>query len=68
MSDLNSAEKPVTILCLASYFKGTTFLTAAKAAGCRVIALYDDAGAQERSRAKVICDYYAGGFGALLED
>lgn len=36
MSDLNSAEKPVTILCLASYFKGTTFLTAAKAAGCRV--------------------------------
>lgn len=37
MPDLNSAEKPVTILCLASYFKGTTFLTAAKAAGCRVV-------------------------------
>lgn len=27
----------VTILCLASYFKGTTFLTAAKAQGCRVL-------------------------------
>ena len=27
----------VTILCLASYFKGTTFLTAAKEAGCQVI-------------------------------
>ncbi|MBK8905895.1 MAG: ATPase [Anaerolineaceae bacterium] len=37
MSDSNSAEKPVTILCLASYFKGTTFLTAAKQAGCRVV-------------------------------
>lgn len=37
MSDLNSAEQPVTILCLASYFKGTTFLTAAKEAGCRVV-------------------------------
>ena len=30
------SEKPVTILCLASYFKGTTFLTAAKALGCQV--------------------------------
>ena len=36
MSDLNSENKPVTILCLASYFKGTTFLVAAKQAGCRV--------------------------------
>ncbi len=37
MPDLNSAERPVTILCLASYFKGTSFLTAAKQAGCRVV-------------------------------
>lgn len=29
-------DNPVTILCLASYFKGATFLTAAKAIGCRV--------------------------------
>ncbi|MCB8927366.1 MAG: ATPase [Ardenticatenaceae bacterium] len=36
MSELNSGNKPVTILCLASYFKGTTFLVAAKQAGCRV--------------------------------
>lgn len=35
VSDANAA--PVTILCLASYFKGTTFLTAAKRAGCRVV-------------------------------
>ncbi len=28
---------PVTILCLASYYKGTSFLTAAKHAGCQVI-------------------------------
>ncbi|MCA9967992.1 MAG: hypothetical protein KC423_27290, partial [Anaerolineales bacterium] len=29
----------VTILCLASYFKGTTFLQAAKAQGARVLLL-----------------------------
>ncbi len=37
MSDTNSEKRPVTILCLASYFKGTTFLTAAKQAGCQVV-------------------------------
>lgn len=42
MSDINPAEQPVTILCLASYFKGTTFLTAAKAAGCRVVLVTRD--------------------------
>ena len=31
------SKKPVTILCLASYFKGTSFMTAAKQAGCSVI-------------------------------
>lgn len=30
-------EQPITILCLASYCKGTTFLTAAKQLGCRVL-------------------------------
>lgn len=30
---------PVTFLCLASYFKGTTFLKAAKNQGCRVLLL-----------------------------
>ena len=37
MSESNSKEKLVTILCLASYFKGTTFLVAAKQAGCQVV-------------------------------
>ncbi|WP_420644818.1 ATP-grasp domain-containing protein [Candidatus Leptofilum sp.] len=37
MSELDFGTKPVTLLCLASYFKGTTFLTAAKQAGCRVV-------------------------------
>lgn len=32
-----SDGKSITILCLASYFKGTTFLTAAKQEGCQVI-------------------------------
>jgi biotin carboxylase len=32
-------EQPATILCLASYFKGTTFLTAAKSHGARVLLL-----------------------------
>lgn len=32
-------EKQVTILCLASYFKGTTFLSAAKQLGVRVLLL-----------------------------
>ncbi len=32
-----SDESPMTILCLASYFKGMTFLSAAKKAGARVI-------------------------------
>lgn len=30
-------QQPVTILCLASYFKGTTFLTAARQNGARVL-------------------------------
>lgn len=30
-------SRPVTVLCLASYFKGTTFLQACKQLGCRVL-------------------------------
>lgn len=33
------STSPVTILCLASYFKGATFLKASKAAGARVLLL-----------------------------
>ena len=32
-------KQPVTILCLASYFKGTTFLKAGNAAGARILLL-----------------------------
>ncbi len=32
-----SINPPITVLCLASYFKGTTFLAAAKNLGCRVL-------------------------------
>lgn len=39
MSELNPKEKKITILCLASYFKGTSFLAAAKQAGCDVLLL-----------------------------
>ncbi len=38
---------PVTIVCLASYFKGTTFLKAAKAAGAHVILVTREAIADE---------------------
>lgn len=38
-----SENKTPTILCLASYFKGTTFLQAAKAEGCRVLLLTREA-------------------------
>lgn len=34
--------KPVTILCLASYFKGATFLKAARESGCRVLLVTRD--------------------------
>lgn len=34
---MSDVKKPITILCLASYFKGTTFLTAAKQSGCQVV-------------------------------
>ncbi|MCP4419978.1 MAG: ATP-grasp domain-containing protein [Chloroflexi bacterium] len=34
-----SEESPVTILCLASYFKGGSFLVAARQAGCQVLLL-----------------------------
>ena len=34
--------RPLTLLCLASYFKGAAFLRAAKAAGCTVILLAKD--------------------------
>jgi hypothetical protein len=40
-------EHPTTILCLASYFKGTTFLTAAKALGARVLLLTREKNAGE---------------------
>ena len=42
-------------------------IRSAKAAGCRTVALYDKAAEGERSRIKVLCDYFAGGFDALLE-
>ena len=42
-------------------------IRSAKEAGCRTVALYDRAADSERSRIKVLCDYYAGGFDALLE-
>ncbi|MBA3968872.1 MAG: ATPase, partial [Gemmatimonadetes bacterium] len=35
---MNSA-RPVTILCLSSYFKGTEFLRECKRIGCRVLLL-----------------------------
>ena len=35
--------RPITLLCLASYFKGAAFLRAAKAAGCTVILLAKEA-------------------------
>jgi biotin carboxylase len=41
------SQSPVTVLCLASYFKGTTFLSAAKALGCRVLLVTRDKLANE---------------------
>jgi len=40
-------EEPVTILCLASYYKGASFLAAAKAQGARVLLLTRDKTAGE---------------------
>ena len=40
-------DQPVTILCLASYYKGTSFLTAAKSLGARVILLTREKNADE---------------------
>lgn len=34
-----STDRPLTLLCVATYFKGTTFLEACKARGCRVLLL-----------------------------
>ena len=31
------ADKPITLVCLASYFKGVAFMQAAKQLGCQVI-------------------------------
>jgi len=33
------SERPITILCIASYFKGESFMIGAKKAGCRVLLL-----------------------------
>ncbi len=41
------SDQPVTILCLASYYKGTSFLTAAKAHGARVLLLTREKNAGE---------------------
>ena len=40
-------DQPVTILCLASYYKGTSFLTAAHALGARVLLLTREKNAEE---------------------
>ncbi len=40
-------EQPITILCLASYYKGTSFLSAAKSLGARVILLTREKNADE---------------------
>jgi carbamoylphosphate synthase large subunit len=40
-------DQPVTILCLASYYKGASFITAAKALGARVILLTREKNAGE---------------------
>ncbi|MBP6469116.1 MAG: ATPase [Chloroflexi bacterium] len=42
-----SDERPLTILCLASEFKGLPFIHAAKEAGCRVLLLAAEKTAQE---------------------
>ncbi len=41
------SDQPVTILCLAGYYKGTSFLTAAKALGARVLLLTREKNAAE---------------------
>ena len=53
--------------CLTVYEDSLYAIRSAKEAGCRTVALYDKAADSERSRIKVLCDYYAGGFDALLE-
>ncbi len=40
-------DQQITILCLASYFKGTSFITAAKALGARVLLLTREKNADE---------------------
>ncbi len=40
-------DQPITILCLAGYYKGASFLTAAKALGARVILLTREKNADE---------------------
>ncbi len=40
-------DQPITILCLASYYKGTSFLTAAKTLGARVLLLTREKNADE---------------------
>lgn len=40
-------DRPVTILCLASYYKGTSFLTAAKSLGATVLLLTSEKNAGE---------------------
>src|SRR5579859_590380 len=39
--------KPITLVCLASYFKGSAFLRSAKQLGCKVILVAKEAFAQE---------------------
>lgn len=41
------SNQPVTFLCLSGYFKGMSFLTAAKAMGARVLLLTRENNAEE---------------------
>lgn len=51
-------NQPITLLCLASYFKGAAFLRAAKAAGCTVILLAKESFKDEAWPREVIDEVY----------
>lgn len=53
-----SDARPLTLLCLASYFKGSSFLRAAKAAGCTVLLLAKEAFKDEAWPREAIDEIY----------
>ncbi|MEG0804338.1 MAG: HAD-IA family hydrolase, partial [Pygmaiobacter sp.] len=62
------AEKLGTTTSHMTMFEDSLYaMKTAKAAGCRVVALYDETAKNENDEVRRVCDFYAGSFAVLAK-